>query len=118
MSTQKKVWGGVAVLLAVGVLLAQPITAYANRQREAARAEAQSARAREIEAAHWEAMGDYYQRQAALAAEEPAPVYDATGALQKALEGAKATPVPMPVVDWDAERARMTAMPGYSPLKP
>lgn len=142
MSTQKKVAVGFAVLLGVA-LVAQPLTAYANRQREAAKAEAQSASAREGEAVLSEPMGRYYQRNAkrapalpvpvydatgamldTLASAQPAaaivPVYDATGTMLKALESGK-VPVPaapMPAVDWDAERARMTAMPGYTPANP
>ena len=134
MSTQKKVWLGVAVLAAVA-LLAVPYTAYANRQREAGKVEAQ----RQAEAARWEAMGDYYLRQAAqsetlqlvreaeaarweaLAAQRqreqggdtsvPLPLYDATVIMERPTVEVST----MPAVDWDAVRVRMTAEPGYSP---
>ncbi len=115
MTTQKKVWIGVAVLVGLA-LMAPPLTAYANRQREAAKAEAQTARAQAAEAVRWAAMGDYYHRQAANAASSIVPVYDATDAMDRALEASKAPAAePPPGRDWDAERARMTAEPGYSP---
>ena len=105
MSMQKKVWIGAAVLIGLA-LLAPPLTAYANRQREAAEA------ANAI-APVYDATGA--QQRALEASKAPAatvPVYDATGAMQGALD---AGPAPTPGLDWDAERARMTAEPGYTP---
>jgi hypothetical protein len=147
MSTQKKVWMSVAVVAALA-LLAVPLTANANRQREAAKANArleveaarlssaaeyysrlsaQAAarqRVREAEAARWAGLAAQHQREygveAPEAAYEPLPVYDSTGAREDALR-----PEPeytlVPVYDagsYDPSRALMTAVPGYNPAGP
>jgi hypothetical protein len=143
MSTQKKVWVGVAVLAALA-FLAVPLTANANRQREAAKLNARA----EVEAARWGAMAEFYSAQAALervraaeaarwaglaaqhqreygleapeAAYEPLPVYDATGAREDALRPEPAKTL-VPVYDagsYDPSRALMTAVPGYNPAGP